>query len=89
MTSGCSQFQPNYRVAPGDILREWMEEQGHSAADLALRLGWDLRHLATILKGEEALSAETCRHLEGVTEIPALFWSKMESNFQEICIRSQ
>jgi HTH-type transcriptional regulator/antitoxin HigA len=89
MTSGCSQFQPNYHVAPGDILQEWLDEQGHSKADLALRLGWDVRHLTAILNGVEQLSAECSGQLEGVTAIPALFWSNMEARYQENRSRSQ
>jgi HTH-type transcriptional regulator / antitoxin HigA len=71
----------DYAVAPGETLRELLEEQGLSQRDLARRTGLSPKHVNRLLRGLVPLSADVAVRLERVTGTPAMFWNRLEANY--------
>ncbi len=76
-------FKPDYAVVPGETLRETLESLNMSQAELAERCGRPKKTINEIMSGKAAITAETALQLERVLGIPASFWIKLESNYQE------
>jgi len=76
-------FKPDYAVVPGETLRETLESLNMSQAELAERCGRPKKTINEIITGKAAITAETALQLERVLGIPASFWTKLESNYQE------
>ena len=82
-----NQFSPDYAVPPGDILQEWLDEQGLTQAELAQRMGRAKKTINEIIKGVAPITAETSLQLEKVTGIEASFWNSMEVNYRAFLAR--
>jgi len=80
-------FKPDYAVVPGETLRETLESLNMSPAELAERCGRPAKIIYEIMTGKAAITAETALQLERVLGIPASFWIKLESNYQETSAR--
>lgn len=88
-TISLNAYRPNYTVLPGDTLRETIEANGMSQAELAERTGWPKKTISEIITGKVSITEETALQLERVLGIPASFWNNMERNYQETCARMQ
>jgi addiction module HigA family antidote len=70
-------------VAPGEVLREQLDELGMSANALARALHVPANRISGILKGTRALTPETALRLErffaGTT---AEFWLNLQTSFE-------
>ena len=65
---------------PGPIIRDlWME--GHSAAEIADRLGIAEAKLATFLNGEAALTPQLALDLERIGWSNAEYWMRLQSAY--------
>ena len=74
---------PNFATTPGEYLAEEIEARGISQKELAKRMGRPMNAINEIINGKKAITAETALQLEGVmTEIPALFWLNLETDYQ-------
>jgi addiction module HigA family antidote len=82
-----NQFNPNYAVPPGDILQEWLDDQGLTQAELAQRMGRAKKTVNEIIKGIAPITAVTSLQLEKVTGIEASFWSSLEVNYRAFLAR--
>ena len=78
---------PDYVVPPGDFIKEWMEEKGVSAAELARRLGVSSKHVSELLRGRAPLSYAVALNLENVTGVPARIWNLHEVGYREAIAR--
>lgn len=74
---------PNYAVAPGEHVEEWLHENGINAAELARRLDVTPKHVSELLSGKAPLSATVALGLERVTGIPARIWNNFEAGYRE------
>ncbi len=74
---------PNYAVAPGEHIEEWLDEHGINAAELARRLDVTPKHVSELLSGKAPLSATVALGLERVTGIPARIWNRFEAGYRE------
>ncbi|GFG85746.1 helix-turn-helix domain-containing protein [Mycolicibacter algericus] len=74
---------PNYAVAPGEHIQEWLDEHGINAAELARRLDVTPKHVSELLSGKAPLSATVALGLERVTGIPARIWNRFEAGYRE------
>lgn len=79
---GQNEFAPDYAVAPGTILEEWLEEHGLSQVDLSLRTGRSRKMINELIQGSAPITAETAIQLERVTRVPARFWRSLEMNYR-------
>ncbi len=75
-------FSPDFAVAPGETVREVMEDMGMTRRELAMRLGITVACLNALFRGEHAISVETAENLERVTGAPARFWTTLERNYR-------
>jgi len=76
-------FMPDYAVAPGESLREAIEDMGMSQVEFAQRMGLTVQSLSRILKGDQPITFETARKLELVTGISCEFWNNLEARYRE------
>lgn len=74
---------PDYAVAPGESLREAIEDMGMSQVEFAQRMGLTVQSLSRILKGDQPITFETARKLELVTGISCEFWNNLEARYRE------
>jgi HTH-type transcriptional regulator/antitoxin HigA len=75
-------FQPFEAIAPGETLREAMEAEGLSQADLVRRMNRPAKTINEIINGKAAITPDTALQLEHVLGIPATFWNNLERNYQ-------
>lgn len=80
---------PDYVVATGDFIAEWMEDEGVNAAELARRLGVTRKHVSELLSGKAPLSHPLALALERVTGVPARIWNQYESGYRSDLARVQ
>lgn len=86
-TSGRNQYFPTSVSAPGETLRELLEQRGISQADLAERTGRPRKTINEILQGKTAITPETALQLELVLGVPARFWTAREARYREFLAR--
>jgi plasmid maintenance system antidote protein VapI len=72
-----------WRIAPGELLVEWMLDQEVSAAELADRLGMAPCHLEGIISGETPLEEADANTLEQATGISSRVWLRLESSYRD------
>lgn len=75
----------NYAVAPGEFLREWIDEEGHGVtqAELARQLGTSRKHVNELIGGKAPVTPETALKLERVTSIPSSAWLLYEAQYRD------
>jgi Zn-dependent peptidase ImmA (M78 family)/transcriptional regulator with XRE-family HTH domain len=76
-------FKPDYTIAPGATLRETIEQQGMSQAELAQRTGLAQKTVSQIINGIAPISFETSEKLEMATGVPSSFWNRRELSHRE------
>lgn len=74
---------PDYAVAPGEFIQEWLEQNDVNAAELARRLDVTPKHVSELLSGKAPLSATLSLALERVTGTPAKLWNRSEALYRE------
>src|SRR6266571_179023 len=82
-------WQPDWAVAPGEILLEALQDRGMTQAELAQRMARPPKTINEIIKGKAAITAETAIQLERALGISARFWNNLESNYREAMARIQ
>lgn len=82
-------YEPDYAIPPGEVIAEFIEEQGMTQVELARRLGVTTKHLNQLVGGTVSLSNEIAIALERVTGAPARFWNAIEANFQDFEARER
>ncbi|MGW7531831.1 HigA family addiction module antitoxin [Amycolatopsis sp. NPDC054798] len=84
MTSpaGTYLYRPETPLHPGEILKEQLDEQRVSQADLARRVGLSTKHVNQIVQGVVALSPDIAVRLERATGISAETWNQLEAIWQ-------
>lgn len=81
-------FQPDYVVGPGMTLSELLDEKGLRPTDLAQRSGISSKAISNIINSKASITNSIALKLENVLGLPASFWSKLESDYQETKIRN-
>ena len=79
----------DYAVAPGEILRELLEELALTQRELARRTELSPKHINQLLHGTVALSPAVAERLELVTGMSARMWNQLEANYQSDSQRIQ
>lgn len=75
-------YDPDYAVAPGEVLEETLEARRIKKADLAERCGLSPKTVSLILGGKAPISAETALCLQRVLGVPANIWTNLEANYR-------
>lgn len=81
-------FNPDWVVAPGGTLQDWMDENKLSVASLAVVCYGQARKGATVqliqdVLDRKPLTPEHAQTLERGTSIKARFWLALETNYRD------
>jgi HTH-type transcriptional regulator/antitoxin HigA len=76
-------LQPDYAVAPGETLAEWLEERHIKQAELASRINMSEKALSQIITGAAPLTRATAAKLELATGVSARTWNSLEALYQD------
>jgi len=79
--------EPDYAVAPGETLRDRLDELGMRQAELAVRTGLTTKHINQVLQGVVPLSADVAQRLEYATGVPARLWNRLEADYRSALVR--
>ena len=77
-----NQYNPDFVVAPGSVLKERLEVQGISQAELARRCGRSVKLTSEIIAGKAPLEPETALQFEKVLGVDASIWTGIETSVQ-------
>jgi addiction module HigA family antidote len=78
-----NKYVPDYLVAPGEILKDYLECSGLTQTSLAERTGLSKKTINEIIKAKSTITAETALKFECTLGRPAHFWSGLERQYQE------
>lgn len=82
-------MEPNYAVAPGEYLKEWIDDEGLTQGDVASLLGTSRKTVNALIHGRTPLTEDMALRLERVTHIPAKSWLTFEAGYREDLARLQ
>lgn len=82
-------MEPNYAVAPGDYLQEFLDDTGTTQQQAADQLGYTRKHVSEILHGRAPVTPETATRLHRLTGIPAQSWLIFEAGYRADLARLQ
>lgn len=87
MTRKLHRFDPDWVVAPAEMLQEWMDENGVTVSELAVRCGpKELRDIyekrLTDILQKRPFARQTPKFLQRATGIPAFFWLTFEGIYR-------
>jgi HTH-type transcriptional regulator/antitoxin HigA len=74
--------EPDYAVAPGETIREFLDEFGMTQRELATRLDLSPKHVNQLVQGLVPLSPDVAARLELVTGMPTRLWLRLEADYQ-------
>lgn len=77
-------FDPDWTIAPGETLREWIEENGLSVRSTATACGrMDPDRLQGIIDAQEEITEDDASRLHAGTMIPARLWLNLERRYRQ------
>jgi HTH-type transcriptional regulator / antitoxin HigA len=82
-------WQPNWAVAPGEILLEALQDRGMTQSELAQRMARPPKTINEIIKGKAAITPETAIQLERTLGISARFWTGLEATYRDSLARQE
>ena len=82
MTTPANQYEPDYAVPPGWILREYLEVRGISQAEIARRCDLPPRLISEIIAGTAPVSSEAALQFQRVLGLDASVWLGIETNYR-------
>jgi HTH-type transcriptional regulator/antitoxin HigA len=82
-------WQPDWAVAPGEILLEALQERSMTQAELARRIDRPLKTINEIVKGKAAITPDTAIQLERALGISSRLWNGLEADYREHLARER
>jgi len=82
MIDGRWLYLPDQVSAPGETLRELLDERGITQRDLSDRMGRPTKTINEIVKGKAQITPETAVQLERALGLPAAFWNEREAHYR-------
>lgn len=76
-------FEPDYRVPPGETLKELMDLRSYTELDVAVALGMSPVELRRMVEGASPVTPEVAEGLEEITGLPAQMWLNLEANYRK------
>ncbi|HQC55277.1 MAG TPA: HigA family addiction module antitoxin [Clostridia bacterium] len=74
-------YEPDYAVHPGVILKDFMQTLNLKQTDLAISAGINRCMLNEIINGKRPITVSTARRLEKDFGLPATFWLNLQANY--------
>lgn len=87
MATKKNEFYPDLVFHPGETLSEKLSEMNMSNKEFALRCSLSEKTINEIIKGKATLSPDSSMKFEQVLGIPAYFWLKRQSEFDQYIAR--
>lgn len=75
-------FDPDWRVAPGENLKEMLDDRGLTVDDLAAALDVSTPVAAALLEGTEPLTRRKAERLEALLGVTFQFWLNLEAEYR-------
>lgn len=82
-----NEFEPDYVVAPSEVLAYELELRAMNQNELARRTGLTPKHIVDLVKGKSRITPETAIKLERAIGMPVDYWLNLEANYQEALAR--
>jgi len=82
MTETAFKYEPDYAVAPGEILEETLQSRGMQKVDLAERCGLSAKQMSLIISGKAPITPEAAINFERALGISANIWNNLEAKFR-------
>lgn len=80
----------NYTVAPGTILKEYLNERNITQKEFTKLTNSSERHVSCVINGKQKISAEFALKIESVlTDTKAEFWLALETNYRLHLLRKE
>lgn len=77
-------------VAPGEVLKEYLDARGYTQKEVSSCLGVSERCLSKVLNGKTRLTEEMALKLEKLMpDVPASYWLSYEIKYQEYLAREK
>lgn len=83
-----STWQPEWVVAPGEVLAGELDDRGMSQSELARRMDRPTKTINEIVNAKAAITAETALQLELALGVSARFWLGLEGTYRERTART-
>ena len=74
--------ETNYAVAPGEYLKEWIDERGFTRQRAADLLGYSREQVDDIVNGRTSITRDTAVRLARVTGISVGSWFRYEAVYR-------
>ncbi len=84
-----NQFFPSIVFHPGETLAEKLDELNMGRNEFAIRTDKPEKTIHAVIKGESSITPDMAVRFEHVLKIPAYFWLKRQSDYDEYVIREQ
>lgn len=81
-TTAHATMVPDYAVAPGEWLDEWIGDQNSSITEVAVKMELTQDQVERILDGRLSVTAGLSVRLERLTKIPAHIWLRYEDLYR-------
>lgn len=83
-------FDPDWTIAPGATLEDWMQENKLTVRSTAVACGrMDPERLAGIVDGTVSITEGDAARLQAGTGIPATLWLRLEQRYRQDLARGK
>ena len=85
-------WQPDWVVAPGEILQEALDDRGMSQSDLARRMGRPIKTINEIVNGKAAITPDTAdpaRADAGIWPLSGTTWRPLYAHIWRVLVQSR
>jgi len=76
------QYEPDYAVHPGRILKEHLSARDMKQSDLARLCGLSAKHISQIVNGNAPVTPDTAIQLERVLGMSANIWNNLDADYR-------
>ena len=88
MGTATNRYEPDYTVPPGWVLKERLDAQGMTPAELARRCGRSAKLISEIVAGKAPIEPRTALQFEKVLGVDAAIWLGIEMDYRLQRIRA-
>jgi len=82
MATATTQYEPDYAVPPGWVLKDRLDAQGMKPAELARRCGRSAKLINEIIAGKAPIEPRTALQFEKVLGVDAEIWLGIETDYR-------
>ncbi|PKQ15170.1 MAG: XRE family transcriptional regulator [Actinobacteria bacterium HGW-Actinobacteria-7] len=82
-------WKPEVPIAPGETIREILDERAVSQVDFATRMGKSEKFISQLVNGKAPISHDTAIELERVLGVPSSFWNAAEATYRDLLARQR